>query len=248
VRQDERFIHASVSDVRSELAVPLTVGDRVIGAINVESSAVAAFSEADVRLLTATAAHLGQTIQVARLHDQFKHLATTDALTGLANHRAFYVRLEEEIRHVNATGGQISVAIMDLDNLKLVNDTYGHLAGDDMLRAMADGLRDLCRRSDFVARYGGDEFAFILADTDRAGAERAVSNLIAGLAQRLVVIDGHNTPLSTGAWGIAAFPEDGVRPAELVRVADQRMYANKRFSKSLHHGIETTAAAVGTRV
>ena len=248
VRQDERFIYGSVTDVRSELAVPLIVDDMVIGAINVESSVVSAFSEGDVRLLTATAANLAQTIQIARLHDQFKQLATTDALTGLANHRAFYVRLEEELRHAQATGGLITVAIMDLDNLKIINDTYGHLAGDEMLRAMAGGLREICRRSDYVARYGGDEFAFVLADTDREGAERAVNNLIAGLAQRTANIDGRNIPLSTGAWGMATYPEDGVRPAELVRVADQRMYANKRFSKSMRQSIEIPAGAVGTHV
>lgn len=232
VSADDRFIFASVSDVRSEVAVPLIVDDAVIGAINAESSIVAAFSDADVRLLTATAAHLAQTIQVARLHDQFKQLATTDALTGLANHRAFYDRLDEEIRHASITGGLLTVAIMDVDKLKYINDTYGHLAGDEMLRALASVLRERCRRSDHVARYGGDEFAFILTDTDLRGAERAIAHLIEGLAQRTIFIDGEEIPLSTGAWGISSYPEDGVRPAELVRVADQRMYSNKTFARA----------------
>jgi diguanylate cyclase (GGDEF)-like protein len=228
---DDRFIFASVSEVRSELAVPLIADGRVIGAINAESGLPSAFSESDVRLLTATAAHLAQSVEVARLHDQFKRYAATDSLTGLANHRAFYERLEEKIRHTEFTNSVLTVAIMDVDNLKVVNDTYGHLAGDKMLRAIADVMRERCRRSDHVARYGGDEFAFIFADTDLQGATRAADQIVDGLSTCKINVQGKILTLPTGAWGMATYPQDGVRPAELVRVADQRMYTRKRIAK-----------------
>ena len=232
VRLDDRFIFESVAEVRSELAVPLITDGTVIGAINIESSVPSAFSESDVRLLTATAAHLAQSVEVARLHDHFKRAAATDALTGLANHRAFYERLEEEIRHTEFTESVLTVAIMDVDNLKAVNDTYGHIAGDEVLRAIADVMREHCRRSDHVARYGGDEFAFILADTNLDGATRAIGQIVEALSACKIAVEGRVLQLPTGAWGMATYPQDGVRPAELVRVADQRMYTQKRTARS----------------
>lgn len=229
-RSDTRSRMAFRAGIRSMLAVPLVVDDTAIGALNVESDRVSAFGESDVRLLTATAAQIAQTVEVARLHNRFKQLASTDALTGLANHRAFYERLEEEIRHASVTNSPLTLVVMDLDNFKAVNDTHGHLAGDALLREIARQLRMLLRKSDFIARYGGDEFAFIMADTDPAGASAAFANLIAALGSVRIDVDGTSLRLATGAWGMASYPEDGVRPAELVRVADQRMYSRKQLS------------------
>lgn len=231
-RSDTRSRMAFRTGIRSILAVPLIVDDTAIGALNVKSERVSAFGESDVRLLTATAAQIAQTVEVARLHDRFKQLASTDALTGLANHRAFYERLEEEIRHASATGSPLTLVVMDLDKFKVVNDTHGHLAGDAVLREIARQLRLLLRKSDFIARYGGDEFAFIMADTDPSGASAAFANLISALSTVRINVDGTSLRLATGAWGMASYPEDGVRPAELVRVADQRMYSRKQLAQS----------------
>lgn len=229
VAADDRFIGHPQLTTRSELAVPLMVDGVAIGVINAESPRIAAFSDSDQQLLMTAATHIAQTIQVARLHDRFKQMATTDALTGLANHRTFYERLDEEIRHASVTGGVLTVAIMDVDRLKEINDTFGHLAGDAMLREIAVTLKERCRRSDVVARYGGDEFAFILADTDLDGARQAIQNLIDSLRTRSIVVGGDRLPMPTGAWGMAAYPDDGLRSAELVRVADLRMYARKHY-------------------
>jgi diguanylate cyclase (GGDEF)-like protein len=232
VTLDSRFIGRPGSKMRSELAVPLVADGTVIGAINIESDRIAAFSDMDERLLTLTAGHIAQTIQVARLHHRFKQLAATDALTGLANHRAFYDRLDEEIRHAAVTDGVLTVAIMDVDQLKTINDSYGHLAGDAALREIASVLKDRCRRSDLACRYGGDEFAVILTDTDLEGADRAIAHIVDGIQSATLTIDGQRQSLPTGAWGMATYPDDGMRSSELVRVADLRMFSHKRFARS----------------
>jgi diguanylate cyclase (GGDEF)-like protein len=154
--------------------------------------------------------------------EQLRELATTDALTGLANYRRLMDVLRAEIARFDRAQRPFSVLFIDMNGLKKINDKYGHLAGSRALCRVADALRATCRVVDTPARFGGDEFALVLPETDEEGA-RIVSSR---LAQRLTA-DTRTPPISVST-GVAEFPRDGTTPALLLRAADQHLYGEKR--------------------
>ncbi len=156
-----------------------------------------------------------------------------DGLTGLLNHRSFHDELNRELRAASRSGRPLSVAIFDLDRFKDVNDQLGHRAGDKVLVAWADKLSARFRESDFVSRYGGDEFAAILPGADRVSAE----TLLEGLAMEPVSIEdalegddtaGFQRSVIRASWGVAEYPPDGTTVAELIETADRRLFKLKR--------------------
>lgn len=149
----------------------------------------------------------------AALQDQ----AITDPLTGLFNRRYFMAVLDQEFARAQRTGGPLSVLILDVDNFKGINDRFGHLEGDRVLCRLAGAIQTSCRRADVVARWGGEEFAVILPDTDGAGARRAAQR-IANQAETAAGVS-----VSVG-W--ATFPDEA--GDELLAKADKRMYEHKR--------------------
>ncbi len=212
-------------NIRSGIYAPLTVRDRVIGVLSAHRSQPDAFTEADLNLLTVVARYLSGAIEVARLHEKLKELAATDALTGLANRREFLDRLAAEIARAHRSGGTLSIALLDLDGLKAINDTHGHSVGDGALLAVARTLRGL-RASDLAARFGGDEFTLLLPDTGMEQAEEILSRIgVTGIA----VSDAHGGhALLRFSWGIAVYPSDGADADSLLGVADSRLYAMKQ--------------------
>jgi diguanylate cyclase (GGDEF)-like protein/PAS domain S-box-containing protein/putative nucleotidyltransferase with HDIG domain len=218
---------------RSALLAPLISEGRPIGVIATESQHTGAFSADDEILLETVANQVAAAIAVARLHDEKKRAAITDGLTGVYNHRYFYQRLEEELAALGRADDQLALVIFDVNGLKALNDTHGHLAGDTALRAIATTLRDCIRERDIVARYGGDEFALILPGTGVEDARRIVTRVRA----RLLGLPGQYQPLSLAA-GIAICPADGRRAPALVAAADKRMYAQKHAG---HHSADQRA-------
>jgi diguanylate cyclase (GGDEF)-like protein/putative nucleotidyltransferase with HDIG domain len=203
--------------VGSEMVVPFIVDDKVIGVLSAESPRVAAFTAADVTVLTAVADQVAVAIHVAQLHDVAKRAAATDGLTGLANHRAFYDALGEAVER----GEPFSLVLFDVEGLKQVNDTAGHLAGDALLRDIAAALREGVRSGDVVARYGGDEFGLIMHGVDRREATRVAARIRRSFLGRPGRRDQVRT---TVRFGVAVAPGDGRRPVDLVAMADARMY------------------------
>ncbi|MGN6561518.1 MAG: GAF domain-containing protein [Thermomicrobiales bacterium] len=227
-------LYASESHAgRSALLAPLISDGRAIGVIATESQHLGAFSPDDEILLETVANQVAAAIAVARLHDEKKRAAITDGLTGVYNHRYFYERLEEELAALGRSGDQLALVIFDVNGLKALNDTHGHLAGDTALRAIATTLRDCIRERDIVARYGGDEFALILPGAGVEDARRIVTRVRA----RLLGLPGQYQPLSLAA-GIAICPVDGHRAPALVAAADKRMYAQKHAN---HHTADQRA-------
>src|SRR2546430_3663613 len=167
VKAEPRYI--GVDDkVRSELAFPLISRGQVVGVLNAESQQADAFSEADVALMSAVGSQVASALQGAPLHDTLKREASHDPVTRLNNRRLFLERIQHEIARTSAAGDSFSIVFLDVDGLKRINDTYGHLAGDALLREVSNALTDAVRGQDVVARYGGAGFAVLLPATGAA--------------------------------------------------------------------------------
>jgi diguanylate cyclase (GGDEF)-like protein len=167
---------------------------------------------------------------------ELERLSTTDPLTGLMNRRYFQARLEQELERTSRHGGAASVILLDLDHFKTVNDRYGHPVGDTVLRSVADCVRGALRCEDECTRWGGEELAIILPDTDRAGAAAVAERLLRTLrshgafsAPLLREADARPERFHvTASIGVASFPADEVQRAEdLVRLADAALYRAK---------------------
>ncbi len=222
-RLDPRFY--GPSEIRSVLCVPLQLGDERIGALGVESTRLAAFSREDGDLLTAVSHQVAAAVRVAKLHQAAKTAAATDPLTGLPNRRSFFERLEREL--ANRDGGPLSVAIVDANGLKALNDGFGHAAGDEALVRVGAILQAGVREGDLVARIGGDEFAVLFAGAPILTAERIVRRLAERIANSTLGV-GHRLP--TIAWGVADATGDATVDV-LVEAADRAMYRQKQHMR-----------------
>lgn len=223
--KDTRFYPPGLLRVRSELAAPLTVDGSPIGVLNAESEQPHAFSGIDERLFVAISSQLAPAVQLAQVHDDIKRAAQRDGLTGIYNHASFYSRLEELL----SDGQRIALFIFDVEGLKRINDTAGHLAGDSALRRVATTLDLETRTQDIVARYGGDEFAVIVTDVDEATALEMASRLQA--AVRRLTWGANSEPMSISV-GVALSGRDGNKATDLVEIADRRMYAVRALERA----------------
>ena len=227
VRTDPRYI--GDPSVRSEMVVPLLTSGRTIGALVVSHPSVGVFGRRDLTLLQTVAAQIASAIDVAELHERLKRAANTDALTGIHNYGYFYDRLEEEVARAERHETPLAVAYFDIDALKKINDTYGHLAGDAVLRDLGDLIGRRVRAEDIPARYGGDEFAIVMPETLRDEAEKVVQRLMDELDRCEVALqDGTKIKMPARSWGVASYPLDGKTAKALVENADTRAYALKR--------------------
>ncbi len=163
----------------------------------------------------------GALLDNARLFEQVQHLAVSDPLTGLANYRRLLDVLESETERTNRNGRSFAVLLLDLDGLKKINDTYGHLVGSRALCRLADTLRIHCRAIDTAARYGGDEFALVLPESQELEAQ-----LVAGRIREVLAADTE-APLVSASIGISIYNGNGERIEKLLSEADQHLYAEK---------------------
>ncbi len=230
--QHHRFVSNS-QEVRSVAMAPLRLGDRSIGIISAQSYNDDTYDEASVRLLTAIAEQLALAVQNAQLFGDAKNRADRDPLTNLFHHRYLKTRLEEEVSRSRRSGHSLVLLMLDLDNFKLVNDTYGHPIGDDALRMLTTVLQTTCRASDVIGRYGGDEFMVILPETDQEHGLVIADRIELELAAcHLTLEDGATIPLHCSI-GLATFPADGRTPADLITKADSALYQSKRQGRPM---------------
>ncbi len=159
------------------------------------------------------------------LEDHLRRLATIDPLTGLSNYRHLIDVLDREIRRSNRTGREFALLMFDLDDLKQLNDNFGHLIGSQALCRTADALTLFCRDIDTAARFGGDEFALLLPETGLQAAH-SVARRIGGS-----IAEDHNGPRISVSVGVGVFPKDGETPEALVSAADSELYEMKRQRK-----------------
>jgi diguanylate cyclase (GGDEF)-like protein len=220
--------------------IPLRTAQKVLGAVVLGARRPGAYGAEAVRQLEVVAMQAAESIYRARLFEQTERLATTDGLTGLTNHRTFQARLDEHLAQASRYGKRLSIILCDIDHFKSVNDTYGHPAGDVVLRGVARTLVAEARNTDVVARYGGEEFAVVMPETDAAGA-LVIAERIRERVKALSFDTGQGALRVTLSLGVAAFPDDGAGKGELIERADACLYHAKR------HGRDRSVSASSLR-
>ncbi|MFC7241311.1 diguanylate cyclase [Catellatospora aurea] len=176
--------------------------------------------------------------RIAQRRAELVDLATTDPLTGLPNRRALRAGMARELEHARRRGGPFSLILLDLDHFKAVNDEYGHIAGDLVLRQVGKILQSQVRATDLAGRHGGEEFAVLLPDTGRDAALCTAERVRAALSHTPIEFQGHAVQV-TASLGVVTYPEHGLTSEELVRRADVALYAAKRAGRDRVHSPPT---------
>ena len=215
------------------LSTMLEVENRTAGLIIVFRGSTA-FSTDDESLLAIFSAHLALHIGNLRARERIMQMADTDDLTGIANKRHFRRRLTSEMERARVYNLPLTLILLDIDDFKRINDTFGHTMGDVVLSEFCGTIRDSLRPPDFFARFGGDEFAVILPHTDVAGACAAAERIMAQVRDLAIFTNEETTQVHcTVSVGISEFrPEDDPTPEEFVRRADLLLYESKRLGKN----------------
>jgi diguanylate cyclase (GGDEF)-like protein len=167
------------------------------------------------------------------LHERVAEQAVTDQLTGLANNRHFREWMQRETQRLGRFGGELSLVLLDIDNFKNVNDTYGHLQGDQVLSSLGRILKLESRGVDEPARYGGEEFVLALPETPKAGAIEVAERVRERIEATTVDgVEGNKPIRVTASIGVATMPADGSDPQALIAAADAALYRAKRSGKN----------------
>jgi diguanylate cyclase (GGDEF)-like protein len=218
------------SMLRSAVAVPLEGASGVLGVLTLYHLDKDAFTKDHLRILLAISLKISMSIENVLRFRQAESSATTDFLTSLPNARSLFLQLDSELSRGRRTEQPLSVLVLDLDGFKQINDHFGHLEGNKVLKEVAAALKSSCRDYDYVARMGGDEFVVLLPGVGPVDVHRRTAQLrdvVLHLAQEYM--GAHQLTVSIG---IATFPHDGHDAEELLAEADRRMYADKRERKT----------------
>lgn len=216
------------------LLVPLTQGSEMIGYLSVREPQDRRVPNIEkVRTLEVFATQAVTAIQSAQQYHEIKRLTFVDAMTPAYNHRFFQEALAKEVHRHSRTGRDLALAMLDIDNFKKINDTYGHPVGDVILKGLVDELMTNARDSDVVARYGGEEFAIIFPETPGERAFDAADRLRQLVERRqFAIMELRRTLHVTISVGVAVYPHDGTTTADLISRADAALYWAKKSGKN----------------
>ncbi len=237
---------AGFAETQSEMCVPLIYLGEKLGILALDSARKGAFDIEDVQPLESVADICAVAIQNANYFGRAKELAYIDGLTGIHNRRYFEMRVVEELERAGRFQGRMSVIMVDIDHFKRLNDEFGHLLGDEVLRAASLILKQQLRKMDVVCRYGGEEFAIIVPETTGENAMRVADKL-----RRQV--EGYEFPgvprAVTISCGVADFPTHGTTRDEVVAAADSALYLAKQTGRNRvkFSSMRRESSATGTR-
>jgi diguanylate cyclase (GGDEF)-like protein/PAS domain S-box-containing protein len=211
------------------LCVPILAQGEALGVLHLQATdAVPQLNAAELSLNTTFAGQVGLSIANIKLREALRIQSVRDVLTGLYNRRYLEEVLDREIRRAGRAAQSLGLVILDLDHFKTFNDTYGHDAGDTVLREAAALLVKNVRTEDFVCRYGGEEFVIILPTADLDGARARAERLRMKTKELTIVYQGQTLRMVTFSMGVAEFPRHGTTPQELMAAADAALYQAKR--------------------
>ncbi|MHC4116499.1 MAG: sensor domain-containing diguanylate cyclase [Planctomycetota bacterium] len=211
--------------------VPLICQERVVGVLNLADKTEGdEFLSADIALIELFSQLVGASIGNIRLFEKIQRQATTDGLTGLVNHKTFYEILEKELWRSRRYGGRISMIMVDVDNLKKVNDAYGHRAGDQVLREISKRIKECIRHIDTAARYGGDEFAVILLNTSLEDAKIVAERMVEAVGNSPAIWNKQRIALSISV-GLGQYDAD-ITPEDITSRSDEALYTAKQAGKN----------------
>ncbi|MGA2914497.1 MAG: sensor domain-containing diguanylate cyclase [Sedimentisphaerales bacterium] len=213
------------------IIAPLICQNRVVGVLNLaDKTGANEFSSEDVALIELFRHLVGTSIGNIKLFDKTQQQAKTDGLTGLINHRTFFETLEIELRRCQRYGGQLSVIMADIDNLKPINDDYGHRTGDMAIKRVSRKIVACIRKIDTAARYGGDEFAVILPNTSLSEAVVVAERMVNEVSNSPIIWEKQKIYVSISI-GVGRY--DGqMCPEEITRRSDEALYTAKQAGKN----------------
>ena len=224
----EELRSVNASNMMCWLVVPLNSHKGTIGALILKSNSDGArYTEKDKELLQFVSTQVATAIERKQLHTRLKHMAQYDGLTGLPNRGLLYDRLKMALARTRREQGQMSLLYLDLNNFKQVNDTLGHVAGDELLQVIANRLQQCVRDLDTVARMGGDEFVVLLENIELPGHASNVAKKIRSAISQPIQIEGRSLCILPSI-GIALYPDHGEEAHQLLRHADEAMYLEKK--------------------
>ncbi len=217
----------------TQLSVPLFSQNRVLAVLNLYDKQNGHFTEADLRTIVSLCDQAGVAIENVLLHQEAQRMAIMDGLTGIWNHRWFQIQFAQELDRAERFKRPFSLIVLDIDDFKRINDTYGHQVGDFVLVELARRIKSSVRDVDMFARYGGEEFELLLSETDLAGGLNAAEKIREAIGGSPFTSDMLPEPLNvTVSVGVASYPEAGLDAPTIFKAADLAMYTAKSQGKN----------------
>lgn len=218
--------------IKSVTSAPIIIDGSLYGFVNLDSKSNNAFDEIDFELMEYMRNQVAIAISKHRLYEKTIYLSRYDKLTNLYNRSYFDELFQARINNAKINKENFCVVVFDLNGLKSVNDTYGHLAGDEYIKTFAENTKKCIEQSDILARIGGDEFVAIFDENDSKKLINKIDNLIREFEENKIDFEGHRIVCSF-SYGIAKFPLEGSSGDDIIKVADERMYKYKQKIKRM---------------